>query len=69
MSVAFSGCGKVLASASQDGTVKVWDAETGELRETFSRHKGTVHSVKFLPKCKMLLTGGRDGTMRIWDVK
>ncbi len=40
MSVAFSPDGKRLASASQDGTVKVWDAATGQEILTLKGHTG-----------------------------
>ncbi|CAN5363823.1 hypothetical protein BH11PLA2_BH11PLA2_38620 [soil metagenome] len=68
-SVAFASCGSVLASAATDGSVKVWNVSDGSELNRFSRHKGTVHSVKFLPNCTTLMTGGRDGTVRAWAVK
>ena len=53
-SVAFSPDGKRLASASADGTVKVWDAATGQETLTLKGHTGEVNSVAFSPDGKRL---------------
>jgi hypothetical protein len=52
--VAFSSDNKRLASASSDGTVKVWDLRTGQEVFTLGRHVAAVHSVAFGPDGKYL---------------
>lgn len=67
-SVTFSRDGNLLASGSRDGTVKLWDADTGAERRTFTGHWGRLYSVDFNRDGRLLASGGRDGTVRIWDV-
>src|SRR5206468_8729968 len=50
LSVAFSPDGKVLASASRDKTVKLWDLATGTLTRTLTEHTGDVYTVAFSKK-------------------
>jgi WD40 repeat protein/DNA-binding SARP family transcriptional activator len=66
--VAYSPDGAMLASASLDGTAKLWDADTGELLRTLSGHTDEVFSVAFSPDGTRLATGSGDTTAKIWDV-
>ena len=65
--VAFSPDGKRLASASWDGTVKVWDATSGAESLTLKGHTGEVTSVAFSPDGKRLASAAWDGTVKVWD--
>ena len=65
--LAISPDGTVLASASQDGTAKLWNVATAQLRHTLRGHAGEVNCVAFAPDGKELATASDDRTVRFWD--
>ncbi|MGW4802363.1 WD40 repeat domain-containing protein, partial [Nonomuraea sp. NPDC004297] len=67
-SAVFSPDGKRLASASSDGTARIWDAVTRrQIGAPLTGHTDGVHSVAFSPDGTRLATASLDGTVRMWD--
>ena len=67
MNSAFSPDDRLLATASFDGTVRIWDVERASLLTTISGHSGLVEHLEFSPANNSLLTASHDGTARLWD--
>ncbi len=65
-SIAFSSNGKILASASDDKTVMLWDTYTGQRLKTLEGHKQRVWSVAISPDCNTIASGSEDKTIRLW---
>jgi WD40 repeat protein len=67
--VAVSPDGKTLASASLDGTVKLWGFSSGLIRATLGTQGGpAVHAVAFVEAGKTVASAGADGVVRLWDI-
>ena len=65
--VAFSADGTLLATASEDRTVRIWNVVTRQEAGTLADHTGRVHAVAFSPDGTMLAGAGGDRTARIWS--
>ena len=67
---AYSPDGTHIATASQDGTAKIWDAATGKELLTLQAggDSGAINSLAYSPDGTRIATGHDDGTAKVWDV-
>ncbi len=65
--IAWSPDGKRIASASQDGTVHVWDAATGHRSFRYHGHRGSVNAVAWSPNGSYIASASSDTTVQVWD--
>ncbi|MBR4678872.1 MAG: hypothetical protein IKO99_12800 [Bacteroidales bacterium] len=70
-SASFSPDGRYIVSASLDGTIKIWDAKTGQhVEKPLEGHTAEVKSALFSPDGKYIVsTSQYDYAVRIWDAK
>ena len=65
-SVAFSPDGTLLASGSQDSTIKLWDVKKKQNITTLEGHTDIVSTVAFSPDGTLLASGSQD--IKLWDI-
>lgn len=63
----FSANGELLASAGEDGSIKVWKPGQPEPIKTF-QHQGAVRGLEFARDGKHLFAGDRQGVLRVWSL-
>jgi WD40 repeat protein len=61
--------GALIASASADASIRVWQAATGVVLTDLREHGGPVNACHFTPDGLRLITASDDGTLRVWDVE
>jgi len=64
----FGPDGSRLATATEDGTVRVWDPESGEELVVLRGHDAVVGSVAFSPDGARLASVAADGLVRVWTL-
>src|SRR5919199_11680 len=71
-SLALSRDGKILASAGEDGTIRLWDTDGYPIGQPIeplpNRYKTALHSVAWSPDGKTLVSGDDEGTIRLWNL-
>ncbi|MBA4159645.1 MAG: TIR domain-containing protein [Gemmatimonadetes bacterium] len=65
----FDSDGRRVVTASEDGTARVWDLQSGEATDTLRGHEGAVLAASFDSDGRRVVTGGSDRTARVWDLQ
>ncbi|MBG1267021.1 serine/threonine-protein kinase [Nostoc sp. WHI] len=68
LTVAFSPDGQILATGSDDNTIKLWEVNTGQLISTLLSHSWSVVAVAFTDDSETLLSASCDKTVKLWRV-
>jgi WD40 repeat protein len=66
---AFSPDGSHIVSASEDNTLKLWDAKTGAELATLTGHTKAVWACAFSPDGRRIVSGSLDMTLKLWDAQ
>lgn len=67
LNLAYAPDGKSVASAGDDGAVKIWDVNDRHKIGVYSGNSGPVRSIAYSPDGKLLVAGSADKVARLWD--
>jgi len=67
--VKFSPDARIIASASFDKSIKLWDGKTGKFMTTLRGHVQQVYQISFSSDSRLLVSGSADSTLKVWDLR
>eukprot|EP01094_Clydonella_sp_ATCC50884_P025431 TRINITY_DN6674_c0_g1_i2.p1 TRINITY_DN6674_c0_g1~~TRINITY_DN6674_c0_g1_i2.p1 ORF type:complete len:349 (-),score=70.18 TRINITY_DN6674_c0_g1_i2:121-1167(-) len=67
--VSYSPDGRLLASASFDQSLKLWNGITGKFFATLRGHVQRVYQVCWSSDSRLVVSGSQDSTLKVWDLK
>jgi WD40 repeat protein len=59
----------IVATASDDAHIKIYDYEGGELERTFKGHTGSVNDITFNPSGTLLASASTDLSIKLWSME
>src|SRR3954463_488142 len=65
-SVSWSPDGQTLATAGEDGTIRLWDPASGSLLRAIAAHGAHVVSIAWSPDGRTLASGSSEGGLKTW---
>jgi len=63
----YSPDGKIILSASDDGSLRLWDAVAGTQVSSLEGHSAAISCATFSPQSSDLLSASQDGSIRVWN--
>lgn len=67
--VKFSPDTRIIASASFDKSIKLWDGKNGKFIGTLRGHVQAVYQISFSSDSRLLVSGSADSTVKVWDLR
>ncbi|XP_060813818.1 notchless protein homolog 1 isoform X1 [Bombus pascuorum] len=67
--VKFSPDGRIIASASFDKSIKLWESNTGKYITSLRGHVQAVYSISWSADSRLLVSSSADSTLKLWSLK